>query len=168
MVRGLASGATLEEKEKRGLMSLKRKVQVRENVVFQTDKSGRFSVDSLDNYKTASQPHTADSNVITKEDHDRLEQLANTHSVSWIRILNAGSETGHEVRIKNNMINTCSDNPVAPLYTLCKDHKQYSDNDSGPPVRPVCGAVVGYSCKLSHMMSLILTEVWKSSETSTV
>ena len=64
--------------------------------------------------------------------------------------MNAGSETGHKVRIKNNMVNI--DNPVAPLYTLRKDHKQYSDNVSAPPARPVCGVLVGYNCKLSHMI----------------
>lgn len=43
-------------------------MQARENVVFQTDKPGRFfTIDSLDNYKSVSQPHIADSNVITKK-----------------------------------------------------------------------------------------------------
>ena len=123
-------------------------MQARENVVFQTDKPGRFfTIDSLDNNKSVSQPHIADSNVITKKTHDRLEQLTNAHSVSWIRILNAGSGMGHEVRIRNNMIN--SDSPVAPLYALRKDHKQCNDDFSGPPVRPVCEAVVGCNCKLA-------------------
>ena len=47
-----------------------------------------------------------------------------------------------------------------------KEHKEYNDEYSGPPVRPVCGAVVGYNCKLSHMISVILAEVWKSRENS--
>ena len=33
---------------------------------------------------------------------------------------------------------------------------------------PVCGAVVGYNCKLSHMMRVILAEVWKSRENNTI
>ena len=45
------------------------------------------------------------------------------------------------MRIKNNMIS--NDSSVAPLYTLRKDHKDCSDEYRGPPVRPVCGAVVG-------------------------
>ena len=80
--------------------------------MFQTDKSGRFCTDSLENYKTASQPHISDSVAITKDEHDRLQQLMNAHSVSWIRILDAGGETNSEVRIKNNMLN--SDSQVAP------------------------------------------------------
>ena len=89
--------------------------------MFQTDKSGRFYVDSLENYKAASQPHIADSIIITRDEHDRLQQLVNAHSVSWVRILSAGNETSNGVRIKNNMIS--NDSSVAPLYTLCKDHK---------------------------------------------
>ena len=41
----LGKWSNLEEEEKSGLMSLKRKVQVRQNVVFRTDKSGRFSAE---------------------------------------------------------------------------------------------------------------------------
>ena len=123
-----------------------------------TDKSGRFSLDSLKNYKAASQPHIVDSIIITKDEHDRLQQLVNAHSVSWVRVLSTGSETSNGVRIKNNMIS--NDSSVAPLYTLRKDHKDCSDDYCGPSVRPVCGAVVGYNCKLLHVMSVILAEVW--------
>ena len=158
--------SNLEKDEREGLVSLKKKVETQESVVFQTDKSGRFSVDSLENYKTASQPHIKDSAVINKDEHERLQQLINAHSVSWVRILNAGKETSNEVRIKNNMLN--SDSQVAPLYTLRKDHKEYNNEYSGPPVRPVCGAVVGYNCKLSHMVSVLLAEIWKSEENSAI
>ena len=78
--------------------------------------------------------------------------------------MNAGSETNNEIRIKNNVLN--NDSQVAPLDTLRRDHKECSDEYSKPPVRPVCGAVVGYNCK--HMVSVILTEVWKSRENSAI
>ena len=158
--------SNLEKDEREGLVSLKKKVETQESVVFQTDKSGRFSLDSLENYKTVSQPHIRDSVVITKDKHDRLQQLINAHSVSWVPILDAGKETNNEVRIKNNMLN--SDSQVAPLYSLHKDHKEYNNEYSGPPVRPVCGAVVGYNCKLSHIVSVLLAEVWKSKENSAI
>ena len=74
--------SNLEKDEREGLVSLKKKVEAQENVVFQTDKSGRFSINSLENYKTASQPHISDSVAITKGEHDRLQQLINAHPVS--------------------------------------------------------------------------------------
>ena len=46
--------SNLEKDEREGL-SLRKNVQAQENVVFQTYKPGCFSLDSLDNYKTASQ-----------------------------------------------------------------------------------------------------------------
>ncbi len=38
------------------------------------------------------------------------------------------------------------------------------DTHNEPPIRPVCGAVVAYSRKLSHIISYILNEVWKDVE----
>ena len=56
------------------------------------------------------------------------------------------------------------DSSLAPLYALRKDHKNVSDHNVGPPVRPVCGAVTAYNRKLSHLISFILAEVWKEEE----
>ena len=60
--------------------------------------------------------------------------------------------------MKNNIIT--QDCPIAPLYTLRKDHKNIDDEVKGPPVRPVCGAVLAYNQRLSHVISKILNEVW--------
>ena len=51
--------------------------------------------------------------------------------------------------------------PIPPLYTLRKDHKVTNDPEVGPPVRPVCGAVVGYNRPLSHVISSMLKSVWE-------
>lgn len=76
-----------------------------------------------------------------------------------MRILNAGEGVGGQARIKSNMlVNDCT---LAPLYALRKDHKNVSDQNIGPPVRLVCGAVSAYNRKLSHLISFILAEVWK-------
>jgi hypothetical protein len=39
---------------------------------------------------------------------------------------------------------------------------------TGPPVRPVCGAIDCYSNRLSHIIGDILDEVWKSKENGAV
>jgi len=51
--------------------------------------------------------------------------------------------------------------PLAPLYCLRKDHKVTPDPVIGPPMRPVCGAVTSYNQHLSHLISMLLQEVWK-------
>ena len=81
-------------------------------------------------------------------------------------MLGAGADTNDERRIKDNMLG--ADNPLAPLYALRKDHKLCQDEEQGPPVRPVCGAAACYNNKLSHLISMILTEVWKSKENSSI
>lgn len=73
--------------------------------------------------------------------------------------MQAGKSTGQEDRIRNSMTTTYC--PLAPVYCLRKDHKMSKDPNFGPPVRPVCGATVSYNEHLSHLMSMILQEVWK-------
>ena len=114
--------SNLTREEQRGLKSLKNKDDV---VVFQTDKSGRFAVDTMDNYRVACQPHVENDITVTHELHERVQAEANAHSVMWVRLLNAGDITGGQARIKSNMlVNDCK---LAPLYTLRKDHKTTVD-----------------------------------------
>ena len=149
----------LTENEKNGLRSLRKRSKDNSVVIYQTDKSGRFSIDTAENYLLACEPHVKGDETITQQDYERLESEMNAHSVIWTRILGAGHGTGHVNRIKNNMIT--HDCPLAPLYTLRKDHKTMDDEVKGPPVRPVCGAVSAYNQRLSHEVSKILNEVWK-------
>ena len=79
-----------------------------------------------------------------------------------MRLLNAGEVNGWQARIKSNML--VNDSTLAPLYTVRKDHKTTLVQNVGPPVRPVCGAISAYNRNLSHLMSVILTEVWKAEE----
>ena len=137
-----------------------------ECVIFQTDKSGRFSVDSAENYKLVSETHVAKGVVISKEDYVWLQQLVNAHAVFWTRFLQAGSKTKSATRLKDSMVSVGS--PIATLYTLRKDHKVYDNESRGPPVRPVCGAVAGYNHRLAYLISTMLAEVWKSREDGAV
>ena len=93
-----------------------------------------------------------------------MQAEANAHSVMWVRLLNAGEVNGGQARIKSKMLlNDCT---LASLYTLRKDHKTILDQNLCPPVRPVCGAISSYNRNLSHLMSVILTEVWKAEESA--
>ena len=56
-------------------------------------------------------------------------------------------------------------NPPAPLSVVRKDHKQYESEITGPPGRPVCGGDVSYNKRISHLLSMILTDVY-AEETS--
>ena len=82
-----------------------------------------------------------------------------------MRILSAGKINEEYKRIKNNM--TRANTPIPPLYGLRKDHKPYNNNIEGPPVRPVCGATVSPNQRLSHLLSKILSKIWKN-DTNTI
>ena len=149
-----------------GLKSLQKRIKDSEIVVFQTDKSGRFSVDTCDSYRRMTVPHVENDLVIDLQHHDDIETKMNAHSVMWVRMLNAGQDMSQEDRIKSNM--TSKYNPIAPLYSLRKDHKVGFDQEKGPPGRPVCGAEGGLNEKLSYLLSLILDKVWLDGKQDTV
>ena len=68
------------EQEQKGLKSLKKRKDV---VVFQTDKSSRFSVDTRDNYVAACEKHTAKDKVVDEHEYQSLINEINAHSVMW-------------------------------------------------------------------------------------
>eukprot|EP00794_Sanderia_malayensis_P013423 gene13423-14802_t len=112
-----ASNMTMGQQS--GLRSLKHRVRTNDIVVFQTDKSGRFSVDTPESYRNTVQPHVCDDPGISRSYHDAIEKLLNAH-------------------------------------------------ESGPPSLPVCGANASANYRLSHLLSLVLSEVWQRDRTGTV
>ena len=137
---------------------LKEKKKRKELVVFETDKSKRFSCDSIDNYKTLGNTHVMNDELVETEMVKQFEKEINAHTGMWLRILGAGTKTGNSDRIKGSM--KSKNNPPAPLAILRKDHKQSENDFIGPPGRPVCGGDVSYNKRLSHLMSMMLRDVY--------
>ena len=138
-----------------------KKLQKRDDaVIFQTDKSSRFSIDAKDNYVTACAKHTTEDEIIEEKEYDKLITEVNAHATMWSKILKAGESSGDygPQRIKENMLSAekCD---APPLYALRKDHKPHSEAEAGPPTRPVCGATAAHNGRLSHLLSMVLKEV---------
>ena len=153
----------LTPEQQAGLESLVEKKKNKEVVIFETDKSKRFACDTIDNYKLLGDAHVRNDEVVTMADTKQFEIEINAHTEMWTRILNAGEKTGQYDRIKTSM--KTKNNPPAPLSILRKDHKQCEDPVVGPPGRPVCGGDVSYNRKLSHLMSVLLTDVYVGEKT---
>ena len=157
--------SNLTKKEKRGLREVSRDKDL---VVFQTDKSGRFSIDTKNNYKEACAKHVPEEDsVVSEEVYQEYQKEINAHSSMWTRILKAGEgvHSGNikaADRIRKNL--TVQNHSAAPLYALRKDHKTANDRVIGPPTRPVCAANSAYNNKLSHVMCNILKPVWQNNE----
>ncbi len=73
-----AARSNLKREEQRGLRSLKGRENV---VVYHTDKSRRFAVDTKNNYRVACQPHVENDHTVTEGLQERLQKEANAHSV---------------------------------------------------------------------------------------
>ena len=161
--RGKEHQSNLTPAQKGGIASLKRKMKNEEIVIFETDKSKRFSCDTMDNYKVLGEVHTAHDEIVTPDIKKGFEKEINAHTEGWIRMLGAGTKTGNYDRIRSSM--RSRNNPAAPLSILRKDHKAYEDEFIGPPGRPVCGGDVSYNKRLSHLISILLTDVYVGEET---
>ena len=59
-------------------------------------------------------------------------------------------------------------NPIAPLYTLRKDHKVCYCLIVGLKGRPVCGAIGCLSERFSYLISWILDKIWQYLRNDTV
>ena len=99
------------------------------------------------------------------EEHKKIEHNMNAHSVAWVKMIGAGAAQRDADRIQKNML--MSDSQPPPLYTTRKDHKNYDDEIVGPPTRPICGATSAANGRLSHMLNVVVSEVWKR-DTNTI
>ena len=158
------TASNMTSQQKRGLKSIIGKINNKEMVIFVTDKSDRNSVDNPENYRQTGDPHIQGDESITRKEYGEIEKNMNAHSVAWIRMLNAGVLENDQKRIKDNMITT--DSAIPPLYTSRKDHKAHGDMDLGPPTRPVCGITSSANKRISHLLSIVLSEIWKRDEES--
>ena len=85
-------------------------------MVFQTDKSGRFAVDTTENYKNAGSCRVGGDTIITIKEHQKIEDLTNAHDRSWVRMLGAGTQQKDQTRINDNILSR--DTPPASLHVL--------------------------------------------------
>ena len=116
---------------------------------------------------TVNPEHTEQDQTIDEHTYSQLQKEVNAHSIIWTEFLKIGEHTGdnsHQ-RVRENMISSEKTDPP-PLYSLRKDHKNFSNPEEGPPTRPVCGATAAHNGKLSHLISLILKEIKRNDETS--
>ena len=148
----------LTNKEREGLKSLKK---IKDDIIIsQTDKSGRFSVDSVDNYIEATRPHFENDPIVTEEYHLQVQKEMNAHSTFWINTLQISHNLkSYDVK-RTKMAFKINNHSTAPLTSLRKDHKSGFDEKKGPPTRPVCGANEGYNSKLSHLISSLIRPIW--------
>ena len=153
--------SNLEKDEREGLKSLEQRVKDKEIVCTITDKSGRWSCDTLSNYKNSCTKLVDDTNktpMITMAEHEGAEREMNCHALALTRMLGLGDGAGGN-RLRNAI--TAEGCSIAPLYGLRKDHKPMGDDAreimEGPKMRPVCGARDSLTKRTSYLLCQLLT-----------
>ena len=93
----------LTEEEARGLEKLKKRVKEGELVVVKTDKSGKFSIMSLTEYKRAGEVHTIKDKEVTVEFLLKNQRRINGHLSMLLKTFMVGKSHGHYEWIRPTM-----------------------------------------------------------------
>ena len=152
------SNLTMEEA--RGLKKLQKRVKEGELVVVKSDKSGKFSIMSMDEYRRAGEVHTRKDREVTVDFLLKNQRKLNGHLSMLLKTFLVGKNHEHYERIRNlKLTHSLS---VAPLYLLFKDHKGWTLSTGKPsPSRPVVSAGSGQDDHLSEIISHILEPIVK-------
>ena len=136
-----------------------------EVICFSADKSGRWGIDTKENYMLACERHFSDGvQEITLTEHDRIEKYLNCQMLALLRMVGM-DDNNKGYRIRNACTTTgCV---LAPFYTLRKDHKtvELGKEAERPKTRGVCGGKDCLTMRLSHILSLILNELVPDNDT---
>ena len=75
---------SLNKKARRGIKKLTKRIKEKEIVCYETDKSGRWSIDSLENYERACKEQLDSDKIIeiTEAEHDEAEKEMNAEAAA--------------------------------------------------------------------------------------
>ena len=159
--------SNLEEAATRGLKKIQERVKRKELVCFTTDKSGRWSCDTPDNYRRACRAELADERrtpMISHEDHSEAEKELNCHALALLRLMGLDEGSPGD-RLRQAVVTHGVQIP--PFYGMRKDHKQLVEGmeEVGPKARPVCGAEDCMTKRLSYLVCMLLGNLIKGNHT---
>ena len=127
------------ESVRKGIKKIRDRIDRGEIVCYETDKSGRWSVDSVENYRKACEEHLTEEKVeqIDDEEHESAEREMNLQAAALTYMMGLDEEKGDD-RLLN--ILRAEHVIVPPFYGMRKDHKPVEEDrrEEGPKVRPVC------------------------------
>jgi len=101
--------------------------------------------------------HIKDDKIVTETEIKKLEKDVNKHAEFWVKITKAGEKTGQIKRIKSNLITI--ENQIPILSGTSKDHKEIVDEEVGPDLRPIMGAMIGPNVGIANFASMIVRKV---------
>ena len=161
--------SNLSKDETKGLRKIKARIKNQEVVCFSTDKSGKMSLDSTQNYQEAIRVHTTSDPIIDTKTLDSFENILNDHMMHFNKMFSIGSGTSNGNRYRITLASKSTNVAPPSLYGLRKDHKVIPEGSSGPPLRPVCSAKISPNSRLGNALSKVIYDLSDSlSQTSEV
>ena len=111
--KGIVKNQNITMEETVAMKQLKKRTKEKEIVVFTTDKSGRFSVDTPENYEKAVGAHTRNDVEIDQEGVRMIENKMNQHMKQFNKMFKVGETVEQESRVAGatKSVNT----PAPPL-----------------------------------------------------
>ena len=97
--RSEAQPENLTKSERRGLRKLKKRIQARELVVLETDKSGSLCTMPLEMYMSLGSQHTKNDPEITWDTVRETQRIIKGHLRALNRIFRPGKNTNSEERV---------------------------------------------------------------------
>ena len=156
----------LKDQEVKTIKNLKKRMKDEKLVCYETDKTGKFTLDTLENYSKKMEKHTKCDKMLSEKELKTLENKVNQHMDHWIKITKPGENEKQMKRIKSNLKTV--DNQIPILRGTNKDHKEAADAKTGPDVRPIMGAMVGPNIGLSELGSIFVRAIADEADTGLV
>ena len=128
--------SNLPDDLRQGLNELLTSIENKESVVFETDKSKNFSVNTPVNYRNDMQVHIQNDQVISQMQVNKITKKFNKTSESFVGILGIGDKIGHHSRIMNNV-------HVSNYIAIPVQSGMYKDHKEGRKYRPYVNGNVG-------------------------
>ena len=130
-------GDNLTESEKAGVEKLVKRSKAGEIVIYQTDKSGKSCVASVESYKRQGVLHTRGDEVVTWEQIQEAQRMVKGHLRGMNLIFQAGLDQGESGQGRVWRSKELESTTIPLLSVLAKDHKPVAPGED-PKTRPVC------------------------------
>ena len=88
----------LSKNQKRGLISLVRRIKSGELIIIQTDKTGKFAILTMEDYLAAGMVHASKDEEVTEDFVKSNQRVLNGHCSLWLKIFNVGQDWMHQAR----------------------------------------------------------------------
>ena len=83
---------------------LKKKIKSGEVIVMNTDKSSKFAITTIEDYKRMGEIHTRNDKKISRRELIEREKTLNSHSAMWNKMLSLGEAHDQGDRIHDSLV----------------------------------------------------------------